>query len=100
MDFKRWGMSSSAPRFNSAIVGDEFNTMYAPHEYRGWVIPFEGREHHAHWCADIDHPDARLITAAPDLLEALQKIAERHSDRSVDGQLAREAIAKATGSEK
>lgn len=34
------------------------------------IIP--GREHHQSWAREIDHPDARLIAASPDLLAALK----------------------------
>lgn len=38
--------------------------------------PVAGREHHAKWFQDIDHPDARLIAAAPDLLAACEAVLE------------------------
>jgi hypothetical protein len=34
-----------------------------------------GEEHHSEWNQDIEHPDAKLIAAAPDLLEALKWVA-------------------------
>lgn len=54
---------------------------------------------------DIDKANARLIAAAPELLEALQPFAERNSSdefititvRTSDVARARAAIAKATG---
>jgi hypothetical protein len=104
VDFHRWGMSSAAPRFNSAIVGDEFNIMFAAHEYKGWLIPFAGREHHSNWAMNINHPDARLIAAAPDLLEALRRAvialdfaAETSPAMHDDYKAVSAAIAKATG---
>lgn len=96
MDFGRWGMQHAAPRFNSAIAGGEFNIMYAPHEHDGWVVPFVEREHHAHWCANVNHPDARLIAAAPDLLEALLGVVAVADRNTVEFDRARAAIAKAT----
>lgn len=59
MDFVRWGMGSAAPRFNDNGIMrrvDEFAT----------IVP--GREHHASWFKDIDHPTARLIAQAPHAL--------------------------------
>lgn len=62
-------------------------------------------------CAIQNLDDARLIAAAPDLLEALQAILDSHSEpiEGSDGynvtchgrecKIAREAIAKATGEE-
>jgi hypothetical protein len=103
MDFERWGMHSAAPRFNAAIVGNEFNIMYAPQDHTGWVQPFPGRGHHAKWCADVDHPDARLIAAAPELLHALRhlmhniKASGKRIDLGLAPEMAAAAIAKATG---
>jgi hypothetical protein len=45
---------------------------------------------------DPDHPDMRLIEAAPDLLEAMEKYVEHFGDPL---KCARAAIAKATGQE-
>ena len=56
------------------------------------------------WCADVTHPDMRLIAAAPDLLEALRTIVKSLSDQDDEGMIehaepmirARAAIQKAT----
>lgn len=71
MDFERWGMGGAAPRFNEAIAGNEYNIMSRVHEKREWIKPFDGRAHHAKWCAAIDHPDAALIAAAPEIDKSL-----------------------------
>jgi len=49
------------------------------------------------WVRNEDY--ARLIAAAPSMYEALRQIAERHSDKSVDGQIARTALKLAMGDE-
>ncbi len=64
MGFARWGMGSAAPRFIDAR-----NIM---HRCETMAVTVPGREHHADWFRTIDHPDARLIAAAPDLAEALE----------------------------
>ncbi len=105
MDFERWGMGGASPRFNSAITSGEFNIMFRVSDRQDWIADFPGRSHHAHWCANVVHPDARLIAAAPDLLEALQPFVLANSSeefvtlvvRSSDITKARAAIAKVTG---
>ena len=62
MDFTRWGMNGAKPRFNRSGL---------MHPADGLCGIIEGREHHASWCQTINHPDARLIAAAPDMLDAL-----------------------------
>lgn len=68
MDFRRYGMNGAAPVFwnwdYDCFVG-------APNRADALAAAVAGREHHEMWFADIDHPDARLIAAAPELLEAL-----------------------------
>ncbi|RYF07990.1 MAG: hypothetical protein EOO31_04415 [Comamonadaceae bacterium] len=66
----RWGMGH-ATFFLRDTAPDGMNILHKLHERRDWIEPFPGREHHAGWCANVVHPDMRLIAAAPDLLEAL-----------------------------
>ena len=74
MDFERWGMGGATVRFRD-LAHDGMNLMHKLHERPDWIHSFEGRKHHAHWCADVIHPDARLIAAAPDLYEACKTFA-------------------------
>ena len=100
MDFSRYGMNGAAPVF---WHWDYNRFVGAPDRADALAVAVSGREHHADWFADIDHPDARLIAAAPELLEALEALLDpssadpdkfpRHSDIHV---FARNAIAKAT----
>lgn len=93
MDFERWGMSGATPRFRS---GDD-NTMCKAVEF-GEIV--KGREHHAHWFQNINHPDARLIAASPTLLKELQNLVSnwRKVDiRLLDIENAEAAIKRALG---
>ncbi|WP_081542589.1 hypothetical protein [Chromobacterium violaceum] len=111
MDFERWGMGGSCPRFNEKISGNELNIMTRVSDRKDWIAPFEGRAHHVEWCADVVHPDARLIAAAPSLLAALEAIepflpvttaadggAAAYSTHVRAADLVRAAIAAAKGS--
>lgn len=66
MDFARYGMTGAAPVFWNwdldKSVGERFRADVL-------AEPVAGREHHASWFADINHPDALLIAAAPVLRE-------------------------------
>ena len=96
MQFARWGMGRAVPLFNSKITGNLWNIMERLCDQPDWITPFPGREHHADWCADVIHPDARLMAAAPDMLEALKRFVSGPIDKTTY-EAARAAIAKATG---
>ncbi|MDQ6477834.1 hypothetical protein [Dyadobacter sp. LHD-138] len=66
MDFARYGTGGAAPRFNKDIGGGLL-IMERAEQYSEEV---EGRRHHASWFKTLNHPDANLIAAAPDLLNA------------------------------
>lgn len=93
----RWGMGH-ATFFLRDTAPDGMNILHKLHERRDWIEPFPGREHHAGWCANVVHPDMRLIAAAPDLLEALKRCRFDSLNMSLaDLEFCRAAIAKATG---
>jgi hypothetical protein len=73
LDFKRWGMSSAIARFRTDAHGP--NTLQKATDF---ARPIPGREHHSSWLQAVDHPDAHLIAAAPDLLEMLEEMAAQH----------------------
>jgi len=75
-----------------------------------WVVPIIGREHHVDWLAGVNHPDAKLIEAAPELLEALEETLQQYVSLAESGDAgnwdphkeafvikAKAAIAKAKG---
>ena len=105
MEPVRWGMHGNGLMFRDTAY-DGFNIMHKLHEREDWVKPFPGRDHHAKWCANVIHPDAVLIAAAPELLEALTMVRDADNDSQRDGlptipSIARNkidaAINKATG---
>lgn len=96
MDFVRWGMTGAAPRFlfkpGGHLLLDHCSKVAT-------IVP--GREHHASWFQTLNHPDANLIAAAPDLLAACRSLLERYlvigCGEGVEALAARAAIAKAEG---
>lgn len=94
MTFRRWGTQCAQPYFNVGI-------MAATNELSEVI---KGREHHDSWCKTIAHPDAKLIAAAPELLEALQhaqSVILRYNDGTSEAvetslRIINEAITKAT----
>lgn len=99
MDFDRWGMSRAIATLRDPDE-DGMNIMHRLCDRPDWIAPFPGRDHHAKWCADVTHPDMRLMASAPELLDALLEartyVPEHHGP--VNARI-NAAIAKATGSQ-
>ena len=94
MDFDRWGMGGAVATLRDT-AHDGMNIMHRLCDRPDWVAPFAGRAHHADWCADVIHPDMRLMAAAPDLLALLVE-----SQTSIGGDWRERrdaAVAKAIG---
>jgi len=62
MGFTRWGMQSGQPRFCEDGLLKSVDKFFKPRA-----------EHHPNFDLDVDHPDANLIAAAPDMYGALKK---------------------------
>jgi len=96
MGFARYGMGGAAPEF----IGEDGLLSRA----ECFAKPVPGREHHSHWFQTLDNPNAKLIAAAPELLEALQMLVQysdfsneaEHADFSRQLVKSRAVIAKAT----
>lgn len=101
MQFARWGMSHATPLFNSHIAGNEYNIMERPCDMASWVKPFPGLEHHVSWRADVMHPDARLMAAAPEMLSLLERYEANNGCDGHDCQLSGDfkALMKKIGGE-
>jgi len=70
MDFRRWGMAWAAPRFRKDGI-----------MYRIEHFAVERKAHHVGWDQWVNHPDARLIAAAPDMLALIRRLVARSSAR-------------------
>ena len=99
MDFTRFGMNGAAPRFVER-PGPGHEIMERCEKFAE-VVP--GREHHARWFKTVNHPDARLMAAAPDLFDlVLQYRNDLNHPPTADSRERRlaaidAAIAKVTG---
>jgi hypothetical protein len=92
MDFARWGMGNAAPRFRSVPDGASYEIMVRADELTE-IVP--GREHHERWFRTIQQADARLIAAAPCLLEA--SINLRAAQRAYLADRGNDALGRAVG---
>lgn len=68
--FKRWGMQGAAPTFTKKdglfkLQGEKVSDL---------SVDIKGREQHSEWCQTIDHPDAHLISSAPEMYIQLSKL--------------------------
>lgn len=99
LSFERYGMKSAAPVFHNWT---EDGWGGAPKRADELAVAKTGREHHADWFALLDHPNAHLISAAPDLLEVVKDFVagypeDVHVDKDSPVGRARAAIARAEG---
>jgi hypothetical protein len=96
LDFTRWGMNNAAPVFWDWNYERFVGTPKHAGDIAA-VVP--GREHHERWFRSINHPDAHLIAAAPDLYAALKHCLQEHGGFTIAGEaerMARAALAKAS----
>lgn len=73
MDFRRWGMGGAVPRFRDTSV-DGMNLMDRLCDKPEWLSIEHGRDHHKDWHMLVNHPDARLMEAAPALLAICERL--------------------------
>ena len=66
MGFCRYAMYGAQPIF--------LNELRLTQKAENFSAVVPGREHHADWYQTIDHPDARLIAAAPEMLEVITTV--------------------------
>ena len=98
MDFDRWGMGRAVATLRDT-AHDGMNIMHRLCDRMDWIEEFPGRGHHFDWCASVNHPDMRLMAAAPDLLDALEEARNgllwyRDAFPSADSQADDEAMAR------
>lgn len=102
MGFARMGFNYAQPLFqvNGVMVDgrDLCRFEVAPNVIGMASAKEPGSGVYRYDITEFDHPDARLIAAAPELLAALEEIVKNDPyNQSSAGIIARAAIAKATG---
>lgn len=70
MDFVRWGMGGCQPRFLRIAQPDHMLLEKS----ESFSEPVKGREHHENWFRAINHPDAKLMAASPEMYAILDEI--------------------------
>lgn len=104
MDFVRMGMRGAQPRFQRKGImmpAVELIRFEVDPSVVGMAAGKIADSVYRYDIIEIDHPDARLITAAPDLLEALKMLAACEHDPKYAREviLAGRAINKAEGND-
>lgn len=102
MDFTRWGMRGAQPRFQpgKGIMVDAKDLLQFEVGNQSVVGVDAAKKDPSVYRLDvrgIQCADARLIAAAPDLLEALRGVVRVADRATVEFEAARAAIAKAEG---
>lgn len=107
MDFVRKGMNRAQPRFQIDGIMEPASDL-AIYEVAPLATSADDTALYRHDIIGIRHPDAQLIAAAPDLLEALQLLHDNIAEYArinhlggfdnQDMRMARAALAKATRS--
>jgi hypothetical protein len=87
VDFVRWGMGGAQPRFR-----DGKDLMQKASDF---AVVAPGREHHESWFRLVDHPDARLMESAPELLDSVNVLFELLAESIAHGMPVTERVADA-----
>lgn len=85
MDFMRVGFRDAGPRFNTGGLmdsADEFVRFEVAPDVVGAAAGKASERVYRYDVCGVDHPDARLIKAAPEMYDLLRMIASERGDFS------------------